>query len=146
MNIHGKWYDEPGILAYISRLEKENEVLKIEAQKETFYDNTADGDTIVYAENYVDALAIFEGTIIGDGLKQIPLDKFTWEETTYPESSTDVFRYLTLDEIVEQYKERGGMNPLLTVVVYEPLGGTIYQYGNSNDGKWYIAGTLRGYA
>lgn len=106
-----------------------------------------DGNIVIYEQDYVHALGIFEGSIIDNSLKQIPNEKFKWDEYSNFEAPEDVFRYLSLDDIWKQYKENmNGASPLLTVVYESSLDGVIYQYGNYSDGKWYKIGELRGYA
>lgn len=49
--------------------------------------------------------------------------------------------YLTLKEIKEQ------LNGLFIRVISDSgLNGYIYEYGNYNDGKWYLYGITKGYA
>lgn len=48
--------------------------------------------------------------------------------------------YLTLKEIQEQ------VNFPVRVIMDYGLEGYIYEYGNYNDGKWYLYGITKGYA
>ncbi len=50
--------------------------------------------------------------------------------------------YLSLKDISEQLKDTYG---IITVFVEEPLGGTVYQWGNYGD-EWWKIGDLDGYA
>ena len=51
------------------------------------------------------------------------------------------FNYLTLKEIKEQ------LNGLpIRIINDNGLNGEIYEYGNYNDGKWYLYGITKGYA
>ena len=48
--------------------------------------------------------------------------------------------YLTLKEIQEQ------VDFPVRVISDDGLNGKIYEYGNYNDGKWYLYGITKGYA
>lgn len=54
-------------------------------------------------------------------------------------------RYLTLKEIYQQLKEKG-YEGVIYVWIETPLGGTIYQCGNYEEGQWIKHGNTRGYA
>lgn len=101
------------------------------------------GGTVVYNEDYVHALAIFEGSIVGGSIRLVPDYKFDWHTYCNPKAPEDVFEYLTLDEISEQYE---GASPMLLAVYESATGGVVYQYNNYNDKKWHEVGTLNGYA
>lgn len=51
--------------------------------------------------------------------------------------------YLTLKEIKEQLNDNG---LFIRVISDNGLEGKIYEYGNYNDGKWYLYGITKGYA
>lgn len=59
-----------------------------------------------------------------------------WRETELGETE------LTLDEISKQLNVEG----VIYVWVEGGLKGTIYQYNNYCDGKWYEHGTTKGFA
>ena len=59
------------------------------------------------------------------------------EDLTWNKGEED---YLTLKEIAEQVKF-----PVRVIMDYG-LEGKIYEYGNYNDGKWYLYGITKGYA
>ena len=60
------------------------------------------------------------------------------EDLTWNKSDED--DYLTLKEIAEQVEF-----PVRVIMDYG-LEGYIYEYGNYNDGKWYLYGITKGYA
>ena len=60
------------------------------------------------------------------------------EDLTWNKSEED--DYLTLKEIQEQ------VNFPVRVIMDYGLEGYIYEYGNYNDGKWYLYGITKGYA
>lgn len=65
-------------------------------------------------------------------------DKLKWKKERHKDIE---YEWLTLKEIQEQLPKE----PLLTVIIDDPLHGLILRYGNYNDGKWYRIGETCGY-
>lgn len=55
-------------------------------------------------------------------------------------------QYLTLKEILKQFKEMGYKSGVITVWQETPLNGEIYQYGNHYPASWIKIGQTIGYA
>lgn len=82
-------------------------------------------------------------------------DELSWkeDEETAEYIGLSEMRYLSLNEIYNQVREIYGHDykgkirtPLITVIIDEPLRGTIYQCNNHSEGVWEKIGETRGYA
>lgn len=94
-------------------------------KKEQLLNSVVDENTVIFKTNC---------TI----LSIIPIAIIHNKELQWHKAEED---YLTLKEIKEQ------LNGLVIRVIMDyGLEGYIYEYGNYNDGKWYLYGITKGYA
>lgn len=82
-------------------------------------------------------------------------DKLIWrnDKDVAEKLGIEEARFLSLNEIYEQVKKNFGkvffgilQTPLITVIVNDPLKGTIYQCNNHCEGIWEKLGETKGYA
>ena len=99
-----------------------------------------DNETIIRFDS-ITTSAVYTG-----GLTQLVnvTNRIDWHE----EFREDLFMEIgtiTLKEIAEQLTVGKAKAPLITVIVNNPRGTDVYQYGNYNDNSWYRLGNLCGY-
>lgn len=92
-------------------------------------------DTEIIEFDGIDAAAVYVGSLI-----DLKPAKIEWRREEGGEFGEDI-SVLTLKEIAEQIPDE----VMITVIVEEPLGGVIYQYGNYGH-TWWRIGKLMGYA
>ena len=95
-------------------------------RKETLLNGVVDENTTIYK--------------IGSMIYYIGFNRIIEDLTWNKSDDEHLDDYLTLKEIQEQVKF-----PVRVIMDYG-LEGYIYEYGNYNDGKWYLYGITKGYA
>ena len=100
---------------------------------------------------------IVSSTVYRGGLSDLIKinDELEWkyDEEAAEKLEINELKYLSLNNIYEQVKSLYGEiykgkihTPLITVIIDEPLRGTIYQCNNHSEGVWEKIGDTRGYA
>jgi len=53
---------------------------------------------------------------------------------------------LKFGDVLSEAKNQGFNKGVILLILESYLDGKIYRYGNYNDGKWYLVGTMEGFA
>lgn len=130
----------------------EEHISEEDSKNVTKYERTDFQDLEICEFDTVDSATVYLGGF--NDLRKINKElKWRLDEDAAKALSMPEVKYLTLSEVYEQVKEMYGKDilgktrvPLITVIIDEPLKGTIYMCSNHEEGIWEKVGETKGYA